>query len=319
MKLISVLNVVWLLTVATASAGQYEPDFTGERRAGSPALFEALGSAAPVVLPSEPAAAAEHARGFTEGYNPGPGRTEPPFPLSGMADKNVFTGNKRGKVTSTKYPWSTIGRLDLPSGGLCTASLVGPDLILTNAHCVIDKVKQKLVEGNIVFRPNFTDGASTYSSGITRAWWGSNTPSASGSKPGDWAILRLEKRLGDTLGWLGTRVLPDPRIASLYAVGYSGDFDNASSASWETGCTITSGITSFGLFPHNCSNSRGASGSPMFIFEKELPYVIAMHTSEFLYDGDSTYLEIPFSADKANLALSSDAFAWKVAELNKPK
>jgi|GEM_PF-3539135 len=318
MKLIGALNVFCLLAVATASAGQYEPDFTGERHSKSQVFGDALSSAVPAVPASGPAIASDRA-GITEGYNPGLGRTEPPFPLSGTTDKNVFTGNKRGKVTSTKYPWNTIGRLDLPSGGTCTASLVGPDLILTNAHCVIDKVKQTLVEGSIVFRPNYTNGTSAYSSVVTFAWGGSNTPSATGSKPGDWAILRLDKRLGDTLGWLGTKVLPDPRISMLYVVGYSGDLENGASAYWETGCTITSGMTSYGLYPHNCSNSRGASGSPMFIFENERPYVIAMHTSELRYDGDSTYLEVPFSGDNANLALSSDAFAWKVMELNKPK
>ncbi|HAN04446.1 MAG TPA: hypothetical protein DCW72_05960 [Elusimicrobia bacterium] len=312
MKFVSALNVFWMLTVATASAGQYTPDFTGERRTASPVFFEALNSAAPAVSPSEPASVPEQAGGFTKGYNPNSALADSPFSPSGMIGKNVFTGNKRGKVTSTQYPWNTIGRLDLPNGGHCTAALVSRDLILTNAHCILDKSTNTLMAGAFVFRPNLTNGASAYSSGVTLAWWGSYPT----DKSGDWALMRLAKPLGDNLGWMGVKALPDPRIAQLYAVSYSEDFYSGSSASFETGCTIVSGPTSFGQWLHNCSNSRGSSGSPMFIFEDKLPYVIAIHASEYrASDSSDSEIGIEFSFKKANLAVAADAFRWKLVEL----
>lgn len=308
MKLISVLNVVWLLTVASASAGQYEPDFTGERRAGSPALFQALGSAAPVAAPSKPETATVLTYSGTEGYNPNPGRGDSPE-SDGAIDKNVFTGNSRRKVTSTEYPWCAIGALRVPKGQ-CTASLIGKDLILTNAHCVVDKASGTITSWDITFLPNYTNGKSAYSSEVVRAKW---------SEKDDWAILRLAKPLGETLGWLGTRVLSDPRNTSLFAVGYSSDFDSGLSASWEQGCTITSGLTSYGQLRHNCSNSRGSSGSPLFRFEekdgKKFPYIIALHAAELRFDGDSTYAGVDYSDDKANLAVPADRFSEAVTEM----
>lgn len=315
MKFFSALNVFWMLTVATASAGQYSPDFTGDRRADSPGFFEALSAAAPAADPSKPEKATVPAYFGTEGYNPNQDRENSPE-SDGAIAKNVFSGNKRGKVTSTQYPWSAIGRLEVP-GGICTASMVGPDLILTNAHCVVDEAKNDLKAGTIIFRPNYTDGTSAYSSEVSYAWWGSSTPST--NKRGDWAILRLKESLGDKVGWLGSKFTPNLNSTAFYAVGYSGDFENSNSASWETGCSFTGGVYSYGLAPHNCSNSRGASGGPMFVFEDTKPNIIAIHTSELRYDGDSTYIAVPYAADKANLALPSDSFTWKIAELRKPK
>jgi len=280
----------------------------------------AFRSAVPVATPAEPATALDSFGDFAEEYNPGPDFADPDFPLGGAIDKNVFTGNKRVKVKSTKYPFSVIGSLDLAKGGQCTASLVGRDLILTNGHCLLDG-KNNFVEGDYVFRPNYTDGKSLYSSEATFAWWGS-TATASG-KRWDWAILRLSEPLGRKLGWLEIKILPDLKNVPLFAVSYSGDFEDGKSASLETDCSITSAATSFGLVRHNCSNSRGASGSPMFIKEKDESgkdhyFIIALHTAEYR-SGDSSYINIPYSDKQANLALPAKEFSWKVTELLKPK
>lgn len=313
MKFFSVLNVFWMFAAATVSAGQYTPDFTGAHNTDSNGFFAALRAAPPAGLPAVvPAEAAAPGKDFTAGYNPGQYFPGPPSLLDGAGEKNVFTSDARVKVTNTKYPWSAIGRLDVP-GGVCTASLVGADIILTNRHCIVDKATNKLKEGSIIFRPGYTNGKSAHASGVTFAWWGSTTTSG-----GDWAILRLETALGKTYGWLGSR---DTSLNSgkLYAVGYSGDFEDSASAACEPGCRFTGGVYSYGLAPHNCSNSRGASGGPMFIFEGESPVIIAIHTGELRYEGDSTYHAVEFSDKNANLGLPASAFTWKIAELSKPK
>jgi protease YdgD len=310
MKVFSALNVFWMLTGATASAGQYTPDFTGARRPNGPDFISAVRTAAPVAAASGPEAVMPITYLGTEAYNPTPGRDASPEP-GGAMDKNVFTGNNRGKVTSTEFPWRAIGRLNVTKGH-CTASLVAKDLIITNAHCVLDKSSGTITDWNITFLPNYIDGKSAYSSGIARAWW-SNTD--------DWALLRLEKPLGDTLGWLGIRILADPRNETLFAVSYSEDLYSGLSASWQKGCTITSGPTSYGQLRHNCSNSRGSSGSPLFRFEEKdgqkSPRIIAIHAAELRYDGDSTYTGVEYSDNKANLAVPAEKFLNAINENDK--
>ena len=70
----------------------------------------------------------------------------------------VYGNDDRGELNSRSYPWSAIGRLDIPGGGHCTATLVGVDLILTNAHCV-ENNSGKLIKG-LRFRPNLINNKS---------------------------------------------------------------------------------------------------------------------------------------------------------------
>src|ERR1700722_6441708 len=51
---------------------------------------------------------------------------------------NTYGTDHRQEVTATTSPWSAIGRFARPDGWF-TATLVGRDLVLTAAHCVIDE------------------------------------------------------------------------------------------------------------------------------------------------------------------------------------
>jgi V8-like Glu-specific endopeptidase len=56
--------------------------------------------------------------------------------------KNFFGPDDRIVVSSdnqsVEYPYNLIGKIFVAGGGRCTATLVGPKLILTAAHCVVD-------------------------------------------------------------------------------------------------------------------------------------------------------------------------------------
>ncbi len=64
-------------------------------------------------------------------------------------------------MTSNKYPWSTIGRVEGTIADTkryhCTGTLIYDNLVLTNSHCVIDP-ETGVLSKEIKFLPNFING-----------------------------------------------------------------------------------------------------------------------------------------------------------------
>jgi V8-like Glu-specific endopeptidase len=115
----------------------------------------------------------------------------------------------------TSYPYSTVGRLLFTINGAgytCSASAIGPRLILTAGHCVHEG--NGLGSGwhaNFNFIPAYHNGAAPFGqwgwaqASTTSAWYygGGGVPNA-----GDFAIIVARDnngwRLGNVVGWLGT-------------------------------------------------------------------------------------------------------------------
>ncbi|UJR18025.1 hypothetical protein I4U23_004926 [Adineta vaga] len=161
--------------------------------------------------------------------------------------KNVFGIDKQTPVTSKNYPWRAIGKL---STG-CTGTLVGPNLVLTAAHCIIDPKTQALVNYAFFFYANMIDGNTNHQAWVSHAWWGSNYP-----------------------GWLGVRKESVDTMKSTRGtlVGYSADFQQGKTAGVRVNCSLTKEAeTDFYL--HNCHMTRGASGGPIFAYRNNSPYI----------------------------------------------
>ncbi|CAF0936297.1 unnamed protein product [Adineta steineri] len=214
--------------------------------------------------------------------------------------------DNRVAVESSAYPWSAVGKL---STG-CTGTLVGSDLVLTAAHCVIDSKTHALSTKSLYFYANMIDGKSSHQAFVSHIWWGTTDPNTNRNK--DWALLRLDKKLGDTQGWLGVRMLSTNTMITTPGtlVGYSADFRNSKTAGAHIGCSITKQLKD-DLFIHNCDMTRGASGGPIFANWNGSPYIYALNVAEFRHGGDQSLQIWNFNDNEANVAM------WSVELMNK--
>jgi hypothetical protein len=238
--------------------------------------------------------------------------------LDGVASANTFVahdsfpGDTRSAVTVPGNPWRCAGKLSLPDHHFMTATLVGPDIILTAAHGLVKD--GKLIPGSFIFRPDFgsphnrTNDFAT----VTHLWLGSLTPTRSECRHSDWAILRLDAPLGDAYGTMRVQDEDATALAKnrrpYYIASYNRDFKHGAAASWQTGCGFVA-LDPHGYLLHDFSTDRGASGAPIFYFGglDQSARLVALNVAELTWH-DKTLYGIPFSTQVANIAVASHEF-----------
>ena len=145
-----------------------------------------------------------------------PGKGKPFIPSN--LERSVKPNEDRGipdgvddriLMTSRKYPWSTIGRVQGTTANAknyhCTGTLIYDNLVLTNSHCVIDS-KTGVFSKKIRFLPNFINGkvrSLKDIASVEKVVYGTNFKSRKKDYAKDWAILVLDKPLGRKYGYQG--------------------------------------------------------------------------------------------------------------------
>jgi protease YdgD len=227
----------------------------------------------------------------------------------GESDRVIIGTDDRTPVLTRAYPWSAIGRIKATladgSGYTCTATLIGLDIILTNAHCLINEdTNQPIIQKNaspsspaqIVFQPSMIKGVSLDSARVIDYRFGSNKPLTFLGE--DWAILKLDQPLGARYGYMSWQNLDfsNPKVLKatqnqLTLVGYAGDYPTESqseygeggdTAGMNEGCSIERIETKKalkGVFWHRCDSNPGASGGPIFAqFSDGTYYIVGLHS-----------------------------------------
>ncbi len=228
---------------------------------------------------------------------------------------NAQGHDPRTAITGASFPWSAIGQLShLDSNGilhLCTATLVGPDVLVSAAHCVLDE-NGKLA--SVHFKAGLRNGAFLAEADSVQVVAGTLSPEL--GKGADWAVIRLNQRLGDRLGFMklsGAGLAKLPLTVSF--AGYSADFQEGKLPSLVANCTIHSQFPD-SSFAHDCSSDEGASGGPLFQFDSfgGTAILLAVHTRGFSNESFAQY-----TVSEANIAVMQPALEQTVTNFLAPK
>jgi protease YdgD len=179
----------------------------------------------------------------------------------------------RQRVDSQAFPWRAIGQLNMAGRGSCTATLVGPDIIVTAAHCLWNKETERWFPAEFVhFVAGFSGEAYQAHSKAKQIYINpaydpvveSNLTNAST----DWALIRLQDSVGDSLGYLPV-YLPVFQAKNhehqWLQAGYR--LDRSYVLTVHDSCQLQSlSVKQIeGLAGHYCDTTQGDSGGPLLV------------------------------------------------------
>ena len=189
--------------------------------------------------------------------------------------------DQRQIVSVKERPWSAVARVGF-GHGWCSAVLIGPRLAATAAHCLWNKATHRSMAAaalSVVVgwdRGQFTDGSGVQRVVLPADWVPEQVEHYGVDQAAkDWALLYLDKPLGDQVGWVP---LSDQIKAgeTITAVGYGEDRKHVAVA--HLGCHVLAQVRP-GLWTHDCDAVHGDSGGPIFADMDHNPKVVAINVA----------------------------------------
>jgi len=198
------------------------------------------------------------------------------------------------------FTWNAIGRVNVPHG-FCTGTLVGPSEVLTVAHCLWSRRRERLYDPDEVhFVAGWRRGSHIAHARASAFRLASDLVFDARGLPTrletDWAVLRLERALLDldllqplAVGWPGGR----PTAArSAQLLGYAQDRPHLPVRL--APCPIESASGPAGLLLHGCVASQGLSGAPLLVPDGTTGWsVVGVHLGSILHEGRRVGVAIP--------------------------
>lgn len=205
----------------------------------------------------------------------------------------VYPPDGRHVFHDTTYPWRCCGRV-VTARGQGAGALVGPRHLLTVSHVVNWTANGA---GWLLFQPDYYNG-NVFSAANAQLIYSYEkiTSSSEGEYDiaEDYVVCVLDQRLGDQLGWLGTKTYSDDWDGGNYwsHVGYPGDVGGGIFPARETWFSIANSWHP-GFFEAGsgldietfASTNHGDSGGPVFGYWNDGPYIVGVVSAEGSLDG----------------------------------
>lgn len=154
----------------------------------------------------------------------------------------IFGQDDRVVFQDTSYPWRICGKVQtaVMSGSGC---MIGPRHVLTASHCV--NWAGDGSAGWINFTPAYYDGSGPWGTfAVTTVYaYVKNVGELSDEQTAfDYAVLVLDRRIGDTIGWAGGRVFDKSWVNTVQwsFIGYPFDLTKASRPAFQGKVVVTS-------------------------------------------------------------------------------
>lgn len=192
--------------------------------------------------------------------------------------------------------WDAVGKLILGERGFCTGALIGPQLVLTAAHCLYDKTTGvRLRPEEIEFQAGFRNGRAVayrrVSRAVTHPDYRFAAIEALDRVTDDLALLELSQPIRlPSLAPFETGAAPvegDP----VGVVSYAQYREEAPSI--QEGCIVLAGRHDALIL--TCSVDFGSSGAPVFTIRDGVARVVSVISAKAEVDGKKVALAVPLA------------------------
>ncbi len=186
----------------------------------------------------------------------------------------IFAPDTRFVFSDTSFPWCTCGRVQTASGS-GSGVMIGPRHMMTASHVI--NWGPNNTAGWVRFTPLQFDTSAPFGvAWVTRIYWWQQVNGGDGVSSNeaafDYVVCVLDRRLGETTGWMGSRGYSSSWNGGAYwaHVGYPGDLGSSTRPTFHGDGVIDStvsessgGRTSLRMM-HRNDYWFGQSGGPAF-------------------------------------------------------
>ncbi len=184
----------------------------------------------------------------------------------------IFGTDNRFVFQDTTYPWSTVGLVQTNRGS-GSGVMIGPRHLLTVSHVIDWTAPAGFAADWVRFTPSFFDGNAPFgeSYGVHIYWYVKEDGDGfiSGNEGNyDYVVVVLDRRLGETTGWMGARGYDDDwdSLDVWSHMGYPTDLNSGQRPTWQGGFRVDGTDAWAQSILHQADVFPGQSGGPVFGF-----------------------------------------------------